>query len=183
MKYENINNPDELLEFISKYINYGFISDENKIYKQINEEWKRDWYNKCIIQSPSELLKSKYGTCFDRVELERKWLEDNNYKVKSVCIIYCKEIPNDFIAHTFLYFIDNNKYYWIENAFNNLNGIFEYSDETSLLDAVKKMIMDYAIKKGKANRKDEKYLKLYEYIKPKDNIHIKDFLNNINVEL
>lgn len=183
MKYNDINSPHKLLEFISKNINYGFISDENKIYTSINEEWKRDWYNKCIIQSPTDLLKSKYGTCFDQVELERKWLENNNYKCKTICIIYCKSIPNDFVAHTFLYYFADNKYYWFENAFGNISGIFEFDSEKKLIDNVKKVIMDFAIKKGKASEEDKKYLNCYEYNCPKENIHIKDFLNSISVKL
>ena len=124
MKYNEIENSAELIDFMDKNIKYGFMSIEGKIYdNQDLEEWQNAWYSKCIVQDGKNVLNSGYATCWDQVELERKWFLEHNYKVKT--IFMCYETEKALPSHTFLIYQENNQYYWFEHAFEECKGIYE----------------------------------------------------------
>lgn len=66
MKYEEILSPEQLLEYMSENIRYGFVGKNGKIYREPGtEEWNNDWYSVCIVQDGASLIQSHYGTCWD----------------------------------------------------------------------------------------------------------------------
>ena len=98
----NIKTPFELLEFMDKNITYGFVGKNGKKYLDMySQEWN-DWYQECFVQSGKEVLKSKVGTCWDQVELERLWFEKNGYSFKTFFVWFEVNRPNNLPTHTFL---------------------------------------------------------------------------------
>ena len=159
-KYDNISTPLELLDFMSS-IKYGFLGSDNKFYFDDS-----NWFDKFVLQSPSDILNNMIGNCFDQVELERDWFSKHNYKFN----VYFQRIEldynNPYPMHTFLVYEDNNKYYWFENAWSDNRGIFEYNTLDELFkDVYDKSIILY--KKNNINDEELKKYSLYILDKPK----------------
>lgn len=118
-KYNNIKTPEELFDFMNKYINYGFLgSKSGKLHTWDDSDYQSNFINDYALTSPNQVLENKYGQCWDQVELERDWFSKNNYKFKTLYIMFLFNHENNFPTHSYLVFERNNKWYW-----------FEYSDE------------------------------------------------------
>jgi hypothetical protein len=179
MKYYEIKTPSQLLEYMETNIFYGFLSNKNKIYIEINEEWKKNWYKTCVIQDASSLIKSHYGTCWDQVELERDWFEKSNYNLKTIFMLFDVKTPNNYPTHTFLLFEENNKVYWFEHAFGHMKGIHEFENLEEAIKVVKEKHFEYALNVGIAKNGDIEKIKCFEYSKPKSQIGVKEYLEHV----
>jgi len=126
MEYKEIKSPSELLKYMNDNINYVIVDKNNKIYKDLfSEEWNKNWFVSCIVQDGESLIKTKYGTCWDQVELERKWFEENDYKYKTIFTIFEEDFTNNLPTHSFLMFYENEKWYWFEHSADANKGIHE----------------------------------------------------------
>ena len=99
---------DEINEIMDE-IKYGYVDINNEIHPKFD----RDIQFKYRLQSPEELKKSKYGVCFDQVELQRALFK--GYDFTTYFIVYLKE-SEKVHTHTFLVYTDNNKYFLYEHA-------------------------------------------------------------------
>ncbi len=180
MKYENIKTPRELSEYMQKNIKYGFVSKSGEIYDEPgNEEWNNDWYHNCIVQDGESLLKTKYGTCWDQVELARKWFEENNFNYKTIYIWFEVNRPSNLPTHTFLIYEENDKYYWFENAFEINKGIHEFNSNDEVIEHVKREQLKYAIDTKRATEDDYSCITAYEYLKPKLNLSVDEYFEHV----
>lgn len=178
MHYENIKNPKELLAYMTKNIKYGSISKTGKIYDNPHsKEWERDWYNECIVQDGNGVLKTGYGTCWDQVELERKWFNDNNYNFKTIFMWF--DTKEDLPTHTFLIYKENNKYYWFEHAFEKYRGIHTFNSEQEVIKYVTGKQLEYSVENYNIVKDYEKYIKYIEYNKPPRNLGINAYLDYV----
>lgn len=76
------------------------------------------------------------------------------------------------MSHSFLVYKDNDKYYWLENAWLKYRGIHEYDTKEDLLkDVVRKFVS--TIKDS-----DEKKVRLYQFVKPKVGINYDKYVKN-----
>ncbi len=180
MNYNNIKTPNELLRYMQQNIKYGFVSKTGKIYDNPQStEWKNDWYLNCVVQSGNEVLNTKHGTCWDQVELERKWFEENNYNFKTIYIWFEVNRPSNLPTHTFLVFEENNKFYWFEHSFFDNQGIHEFETINDAIEHVKKEQLKYAIKTGRATTSDYKYITAYKYSKPLPNLNVDNYIKHV----
>jgi len=178
-KYINTQTPTDLQIFMNDNIKYGFVGRNGRKYYCDDTDWDRDWFNECIVQSGDELLNTLCGTCWDQVELERKWFSEHNYKFKTVFIWFGIEEPNNYPTHTFLAFFENNKWYWFENAFHDYRGIHEYNDFETLVDDVISKHLQSTIDSGVAKPEDKKLIKSYKYQKPKTSLNVKEYISHV----
>ena len=161
---------------VMNLIEYGFKDDKGDNIINTNfQKWEDDFCDFYYLQTPEELLKSKCGTCWDQVELERKLFQDNNIKFKTYFIYI---VDKDMLpSHTFLIYENNNKYYWFEHSWGVYRGIHEYESLLDLLLDVKEKF-----------KKDHKYvsensnLYIYEYQKPKEHITCDEFYEYIETQ-
>ena len=174
----NIKSPRELLEFMDKNITYGFVGKNGKKYLDpYSPEWN-DWYNECFVQTGEEILKSKIGTCWDQVELERLWFENNNYDFKTIFSWFEVNRENSLPTHTFLIYEDNNKWYWFENAFGDYTGIHEFNSFDESIKYVKEKQYEFALINSIDIRKENKEtITCYEYSKPPKGIGVQEFFD------
>jgi hypothetical protein len=177
--FDELKTPSDLLKFMDDNVKYGFVSKNGKKYFEQNEKWNEDWYTKCIIQSGDELLQTKCGTCWDQVELERKWFCGHGYQFKTVFVWFGIQEPSNYPTHTFLAFKKGKKWYWFEHSFEACRGIFGFNSLKELIDYVKSKQLKLAIDLGVATKNDENLITSYEYEKPKDNLGVKGYLNHI----
>ena len=138
MSFDNIDTPQELLDYMGNNIKYGFITKDGK--KEFNNY--SNFYDECIVQTGKELLITKVGTCWDQVELERMWFIEHGYNIKTYFLFF--ESGGSLPTHTFLIYEDNGIWYWFENAFFNHRGIHKYSSIKEALEEVKKKQIEYA---------------------------------------
>jgi hypothetical protein len=168
--------PEKIFEMLSE-VEYGWVGKNNVIHKNDFETFSNEYK----LQSPEELIKSKIGVCWDQVELERKYFEDNGVNVKTYFIVH---YDNDKCpTHTFLIYEKGNKYFWLEHSWFKYRGIHKYNSLKELLvDVRDKFIIDQL--DGVFNKDN---LCVYEYLKPKYGISVSDFYNNcengINIDI
>ena len=156
-------NEKEIMKLMNN-INYGWM--DKKGIKHINDfETFSDEY---ILQSPEEIIKNQVGVCWDQVELERYYF-NNNSSVKTFFIVH---YDNDKCpSHTFLTFVKNNMYYWFEHSWEKYRGIHEYSSLKDLLFDVRNKF----IKTELNGEYVDNNLVIHEYNKPKYYISVLEF--------
>ena len=163
----------ELEKILNKLndIKYGFVDNNKNIYPDNLNHWDKSFGKLYHLQSPEELMKNKYGVCWDQVELERFYLTENNIKSKSYFIIaYDNKI---YPTHTFIV-IKSDKYYWLEHSWEPYRGIHEYNTLNDLLNDVKEKFKT-SLKKNNIYNYE---LIIYEYKKPKYKLSCIDFMNH-----
>ena len=160
---------EELQNILNKMknIEYGYVDENGNKYTVIDDRFF-DLYR---LQSPKELIKSELGVCWDQVELERYFCEQENIECKSYFIVYYyKECP----THTFLVCKNLDKYYWIENSWEIYKGIYEFNCIEDLLKDVKNKFINF--KKDRVTIDyNSKNLCMYEYNVPIFGVNYSDF--------
>lgn len=153
-------------------IDYGFLDSNGENIIEDEERWEKEFYLFYHLQSPSELLETKVGVCWDQVELERDLFSKTPY---NFCTYFIYINEDDMLpSHTFLVYEDNSKYYWFEHSWYDYKGIHEYNDlDSLLLDIVNKFYESHT-----EVSRDSKYY-LYRYNKPKYNITCDEFYDFI----
>jgi len=179
MYYEDMNTPEELLQFMDA-ITYGFVDDEGEKYGSWDEEsFEKNVVTKWKLSCPKRLMKVGYGHCFDQVELERDWFMKHNYLFQTFYIMFLLDEPNDYTTHTFLVYQKKNNWYLFEHADYYDKGIHVFSS----LEEVLQYKMYYHIKiNQKYNRVGEeeiKQLRIFSYDDVPYAICFQDFINYI----
>lgn len=176
--FENIKTSQELLEFMRKNIEYGFVGKNNKKIYSWSDKKNKDWdiSNEYFLQSPEELIKSGHGVCWDDTELERYWFEKMGYDTKVFFMTFAGE--KSFPTHTFLTYKEKDKWFWFEYTFGDYRGIHEYDSLEELVLDVKKKNFDTALKYDGATLEDEKDLMIFEYEKPRYGCSPQEFIDN-----
>ena len=165
-----INDLNLVLEKMDD-IKYGFVDNKKNIYPDDLKDWDSNFGKLYHLQDPKDLIKNKYGVCWDQVELERFYLDKEKINSKSYFIIaYDGKIEP---THTFIV-VHKNKYYWLEHSWEPYRGIHEYETLDELLNDVKDKF-EKSIKKQ--NVKDYE-IAIFEYNKPKYNLSCIEFMEH-----
>ena len=144
----------------------GYRDREGNFYAGLKNNFKELFY----LQSPKQLAESKIGTCFEQVEYERDLISKMNVELRTYFINY--PCDNYDMSHAFLIYKDNQKYYWLENAWVKYKGVHIYdSKEQLFLDVLTKFVA--TIPNG-----EFKKVRLYMYEKPRFGINYAKFLSN-----
>lgn len=121
-------------------------------------------YSYKMLQRPEELQETKRGDCFEQVELARYLLSKQNISCKSYFMEMNREdnIGKGFVAHGFLVFEEDDKFYWLERAYcgGRFIGVHQY-------DSLKELFSDFI----------KKTIDVFEniYKKPAKNIRIRQY--------
>lgn len=171
MNYDDIDSPQKLLAFMDN-IKYGWISKKDNHIKNGDE----NFYDEYFLQSPSQLLDTKHGLCWDQVELERDWFLKNKYQIKTFFMWFEVDYENKYPTHTFLVYKKENKYYWFEHSFYDYKGIHEYNSYELLIEDVKQKQLDYSIKNNVVEKMGYSLIKIYEYGIPKNGSNVNEYI-------
>lgn len=162
-----IGDKMEKLTTFLKSIKYGWIDLNGEIHYKIDKEKFLSDYR---LLSPDKLSDQKIGICFDMVEYERIYLQNNNIHGQSILIVHEKD--HKPTIHTFMIYQNNNKYYWIEYAFRKTSGIRSYSNIHDCLENVKREFLNENNITAPGN------ISLYNYEKPPYNITQQEFIKH-----
>lgn len=153
---------------IMDQIEYSFLDEHgNNIINTNPKKWDEEFYDFYYLLTPDELLKNKYGVCWDQVELERSLFEAKNIKVQTYFI--CTYDEDNLPSHTFLTYEKDKEFYWFEHSWNIYKGIHKYKTKKELLLDVKNKFINSHSTSQKA------YTLIYEYQKPKYHINCLEF--------
>lgn len=136
-KHETTENlEDELWRF-----KYGLIKD-GKLVKNTSKE---DWYKYWRLADPEEFEQAKGGNCYDYVEWEAGYLDAFGYKCNKYFIL-----TSNGNTHAFIVVPDDGKFYFVDGAFNKIDGKTNIMKEFNSLQDCFEYITD-AIKKYEKN--------------------------------
>jgi len=156
-------NIDQFYESMSDIV-YGWVDKGGGKHSEVYEKFDDDYR----LQDAGEVEKSRIGVCWDQVEFERRYFEENGIAHGTYSLTYYTDAkcPN----HTFLIFEQGGKWHWFEHSWEENRGIREYASKNELLkDVVCKFIPTVA------NFSDPSSLCLYRYAKPPKSLGVLDF--------
>ena len=181
-KYNKIKTPEELLDFMDKYIKYGLVDENNKVYEWHMVDFQEACQKKWKFKSGIDTIKSGYGICFDQVEIERDWFTKHNYKFKTIFIIFELNYKNSYTCHTYLAYQNqkNMTWNWFEHADEANKGIHSYQTLEKLIESQKEKHIEYNKNNSEPITKEIiNTIHIYEYLPPKLGSNQQEFINNI----
>lgn len=168
MKSAELNSKIEKIMRLMSRIRYGYVDINNKKHEEADEEYASLYK----LQSPEELSKSKLGTCWDQVELERYYFKTEGINCKTYFIVYYGRHKSP--THTFLVYRNGKKYSWFEHSWERCQGVHEYDSLKELLTDVKNTFIKIELPK-KINSDN---LRLSGYNKPDYGISCGEFIRH-----
>ena len=188
-KYKLIKTPEELLDFMSNNINYGYLGKNNKIYYFGDSNFDSDWYSEYVLESKDDILRTGIGNCFDQTELERCWFLENDYEIKTVFVMVNLDYENSYPTHAYLCYKnkDNDGWNWFENSDFDNRGIHRFQSFNEIvkyqLDKYKEFLKTFDVKDDEL---DKIVVKVFS--KPNDNCSANEYLDfvlssNINIDI
>jgi len=178
--FEQIKTPQELLDFMGRNIEYGFVSSKDKKkYSWKDKEMDEKFEEEYFLQSPTELIESGYGVCWDSAELEREWFARHGYNFRVYFIMFAKDDPNDSPTHTFLVYKVDDKWYWFEHSDGGNRGIHEYNSLEDLLSAAKERHFQHAESDRGARPEDRNSIVIKDFNKPRFGCKSQEFVDQV----
>lgn len=153
-------------------IEYGFNLDNKDIYPKNDDEWYNDFSKQYFLQSPSQIINSKLGVCWDQVELERYYFGLEKISCESYFIVEYDGL--EYPTHTFIIVELNQKYYWFEHSWEPYRGIMEFNSLEEALIYVKDLFIKMLVKRNISTEE----VVIYKYSKPEYEISSEEFFKH-----
>lgn len=173
---DGITTPEELLDFMSKNIKYGYLTKNNMICHYEDKDFSVNWYDTYILENTEDILKTKVGTCFDQTEFEREWFIRNNYEIKTIYEQVLVPYENFFPVHSFLIYKTQEKWNWFENSDSENRNIYSFDSLEKLLKYQYKCYVDLLYKYNITSQEVNKII-VTEFEKPKEHINAYSYID------
>ena len=89
-----------------------------------------------FLMDPDEVYQDKRGSCHDQAFFELDELERQGLNPEGRFLIAVDKDGIGEETHSFVYYKDDDKWCWLENAWKDLRGIRYYTSEQELIDSV-----------------------------------------------
>ena len=175
---DDIKTPEELLNFMSKNIDYGYLGKNNRVYHYNDSDFDSEWYEQYILENSEELVNNSYGNCFDQVEFERDWFLKNGYEIKTIYEMVKLDYNNVYPTHSFLAYKDNDCWFWFENADFDNRGIHKFNTFEELLNYQYEKYVEFLKTFNITNEELERII-VTDFEKPKEHISAEEYLNHV----
>jgi len=173
----SIKSPEELLEFMSSNICYGYLGKSGRVYRFDDLDFDEKWYDEYVLESAEQLLKTLCGNCWDQVELERYWFEKNGYEIKSIYEMVKLDYDNIYPTHSFLIFKDkDSKWCWFENSDSQNYGIHKFNSVDELLECQYNKYLEF-LKTFNISDDEINKIIMTEFNAPKENCSARDYIS------
>lgn len=124
-EFDKLKTPDELMEFMNKYIKYGWIGKDNILRISTIQDFTKQYR----VSTLEEVLQTGIGICFEQVALEKEFFARQNIKTETFSIF------TTHMCHAFLLYEKNHIFYKFEHSSSKCRGIFSYDTKEDLLRA------------------------------------------------
>ncbi len=175
---DDIKTPEELSNFMSKNIDYGYLGKNNRVYHYNDSDFDSEWYEQYILENSEELVNNSYGNCFDQVEFERDWFLKNGYEIKTIYEMVKLDYNNVYPTHSFLAYKDNDCWFWFENADFDNRGIHKFNTFEELLNYQYEKYVEFLKTFNITNEELERII-VTDFEKPKEHISAEEYLNHV----
>ena len=81
-EFDKLKTPDELMEFMNKYIKYGWIGKDNILRISTIQDFTKQYR----VSTLEEVLQTGIGICFEQVALEKEFFARQNIKTETFSI-------------------------------------------------------------------------------------------------
>ncbi len=179
MKYSEISTPQVLLEYMIQNMQYGFVDENNQIYRPESEEFQNYVKTKWHLSSPDRLLQVGYGTCFDMVELERDWFSKHGYHFKTMFIWFQLPYNNTYSMHTYLLYEENEKWNYFEVSDMSQRGIHTFDTFKDAIAYQKEKHIEQNCQRNPVSEDELKCIHIYQYKEPKYQCSFNEFIDHI----
>ena len=175
MNIDDVKTPYELLEYMDKNFNYGYLGID-RVHVYTEDDFDLEWYDKYVLSNYNDILKNNIGNCYDMTEFERTWLERHGYEVKTFYEMVKLPYENEYETHSYLAYKDNDKYYYFEYSDFNNRGIYEYDSIDSI---IKDNYKRYLNNLKNSDIKDDEIdcIEIHEFDKPKEHIGAEEYID------
>lgn len=177
--YAQIKTPEELLEFMSKYIKFGFYGINKRLYDTSDLDAFTMGLSYWNLSDTDDTLTNGYGNLFDQVELERDWFIKNGYECKVFYIGFIMDKSNSLPNHAYLVYKDSNKWKWFEVIDKANYGIHDFTLLDMLVAYQMNDLIAIANRFNPVDSETMDTLHVYEYSKPNSSINSKDIMEFI----
>lgn len=170
----NIQSPQSLSKWMSG-IKPGYAAKRDNFYHDIDDK-NFNPNDQSSLQPPKDIARSKKGSVYDKVELERYWFDNHGYEYAVLCLIMEKDV-NDFIIHPFIVYQQGKSIYWFENSLPNVDGSIQFKRLDDLIKCVIKYVR-------KANDTTTKRIAVY-YLSdpPKYGINKREYMRYVQTQI
>ena len=141
-----VSSPQQLFNFMKKNLNYGF-TFKGKVFTDDKPDFNDNMNKFYKLRVGEDFIKSGYGVCWDFCEFERLFFEQFNIPHECYFIVNFLTREQGGPTHTFLLFNKNNLWYWIEYAWFNYRGIWQYNSKQEALSDIIDKFMAHNAKK------------------------------------
>lgn len=174
----DIKTPEELFDFMSKNINYGYLGKNGRVYHYDEPDFDTEWYTQYVLENSNDLLNNLYGNCWDQVEFERDWFSKHGYELKTIYKMVSLDYDNNYPSHSFLIYKDNDDWYWFENADFNNRGIHKFRSYDELLNYQHEKYVEF-LKTFNIKENELKKIITTDFDKPKNHCSAEEYLNYV----
>lgn len=125
LKYEELNTPQELMEYMDDNIQYGWVGIDGSIH--INE--LKELREKYRIGSLEETIEKGIGTCIEQGNMIKTFFDRMGYETRVFCHRSSESEQingNDVRMHCLVFYKDGDKWYHFEHSNYQNKGIHEY---------------------------------------------------------
>lgn len=177
MKIEDIKMPEDVLEFMNKNIEYGWLDVNGEKHIKTMKEFRRLYRTMSI----KETLSCGLGCCIEQVYLMHYLFDKLEIENKMFCCRIFEPDEYDNLEeeehmHCFLLYYLNGKVYHIEHPNYYRIGIYEYSSEE---EAISSIVNYYIELRG---GKDSPTKEFFE-VKPGQSFkEFNAYINNLNTQ-
>ena len=95
-----------------------------------------DYCEFTYLQDPDDTYNELQGSCHDQVLFELQELSDMGLFPQAKFIIAVDDFDQGLETHSFVCYEDDGKWYWFENAWEDMRGVHEFDTYDDMLDAV-----------------------------------------------
>lgn len=177
-RYQNIDTPEELFEFMNRYFSYGYLSHSGKILVSSDIDFDDGWYLNYKLQGVSDILKTRIGNCFDMVEFEREWFSRHGYLNKTFFEMVKVNYLNPYPMHAFLVYKKDNSWFLFEFSDVKNRGIFQFFSLCDLLEYQKHTYIN-VLKEHNILEEELRNIVIKEFSRPKIGISAEMYLEHI----
>ncbi len=182
MKIEEIKTPQDMFNFMSENIKYGWVDFNNNVHTNIHTNEMIDIRSSHKLTSVEETLKYKVGTCIEQAILIKYLLSKINIPNRLFCIRNYESSDNvnlkaESYMHCFVLYYLNDKVYQLEYPNPIRRGIHEYNSEEEAMND----IINYYKKKDNTD-KERTITEFYDIESGWSFIDFNNYINDLDMK-